>query len=98
MAVPKKKISKSKGGMRRGGNGGYRVEMPNVVIDKTTGEYKLPHHISLDGYYNGKKVIADKKKKEEIKEAPKKEDKKEAKKVAEKKEEKKSNKKEDSEK
>lgn len=64
MAVPKKKISKSKGGLRRGGNGAYKTTMPNVVIDKTTGEYKLPHHISLDGYYKGKKVVADKNKEE----------------------------------
>jgi large subunit ribosomal protein L32 len=65
MAVPKKKISPSRGGMRKGGNGAYKTTLPNVVIDKTTGEYKLPHHISLDGYYNGKKIIADKKKKQE---------------------------------
>lgn len=65
MAVPKKKISKSRGGLRRGGNKAYKTSMPNVIIDKTTGEYKLPHHISLDGYYKGKKVISDKKKKED---------------------------------
>ena len=66
MAVPKKKTSKSKAGMRKGGNGALRVEMPNVMIDKDTGEYKLSHHISLDGYYNGKKVVKtrDEKKKE----------------------------------
>jgi len=64
MAVPKKKISKSKGGMRRGGNGGNKVSLLNVVIDKTTGEYKLPHHISIDGFYKGKKIVADKKKKD----------------------------------
>lgn len=60
MAVPKKKTSKSKAGMRKGGNGSYKVELPNVMIDKDTGEYKLSHHISLDGYYNGKKVLKDK--------------------------------------
>lgn len=60
MAVPKKKTSKSKTGMRMGGNGSYEVKLPNVMIDKDTGEYKLSHHISLDGYYNGKKVLKEK--------------------------------------
>ena len=65
MAVPKKKTSKSKSGMRKGGNGAYRVEVPNVMLDRDTGEYKLSHRISLDGYYNGRKILKDKKKKEE---------------------------------
>ena len=60
MATPKKKTSQSKKGLRRGGNGTYSVELPNVMIDKDTGEYKLSHHISLDGYYNGKKVLKEK--------------------------------------
>ncbi|MDR1494889.1 MAG: 50S ribosomal protein L32 [Rickettsiales bacterium] len=59
MAVPKKKTTPSRKGMRRGGNGTYRLEVPNVVANKTTGEYQLPHHISLDGYYNGRKVLKD---------------------------------------
>ena len=60
MAVPKKKTSKCKTGMRMGGNGAYKISIPNVMIDKDTGEYKLSHHISLDGYYNGKKVLKEK--------------------------------------
>jgi large subunit ribosomal protein L32 len=60
MATPKKKTSQSRKGLRRGGNGTYSVELPNVMIDKDTGEYKLSHHISLDGYYNGKKVLKEK--------------------------------------
>lgn len=71
MAVPKKKTSKSRRGLRRGGNGTYTTDLPNVMIDKDTGEYKLSHHISLDGYYNGKKVLKEKpvkKKKEETEE------------------------------
>ena len=47
MAVPKKKTSPSRRGLRRGGNGTYKANMPNVVINKETGEYQLPHHISL---------------------------------------------------
>ena len=57
MAVPKRKTSRSKRGMRRGSNGSYKVKLPNVLLDQTTGEYKLAHHISLDGYYNGRQVI-----------------------------------------
>lgn len=64
MAVPKKKVSASRRGNRRGGNGTYKLNIPNVLTDKDTGEYKLAHHISLDGMYNGRKVIADKVKEE----------------------------------
>lgn len=62
MAVPKKKISKSRRGNRRASNGSYDANLPNISVDKTSGELKLSHHISLDGYYNGRKVIADKQK------------------------------------
>ena len=63
MAVPKKKKSISRSGMRRGSNGTFKADFPNVTTDKTTGEFKLSHHISVDGYYKGRKVVADKKKK-----------------------------------
>ncbi len=63
MAVPKKKKSSSKSGMRRGSNGSLDANFPHVVIDKTTGEFKLQHHISIDGYYNGKQVVVKKQKK-----------------------------------
>jgi large subunit ribosomal protein L32 len=62
MAVPKKKKSKSRSGMRRGSNGSFDANFPNVAVDKR-GEDVLSHHISADGYYKGRKVIADKKKK-----------------------------------
>ncbi len=65
MAVPKKKKSKSRRNMRRGSNGSYDANLPNVTVDSDSGELKLPHHISLDsGYYKGRKVIKDKVKKE----------------------------------
>ena len=64
MAVPKKKTTPSKRGLRRGGNGAYKMKKVNVVINKETGEFQLPHHISLDGHYNGKKVFKNKVKKE----------------------------------
>ena len=57
MAVPKKKTSKSRRGNRRGSNGSNRVIFPNVLVDPVTGEDKLAHHISVDGYYNGKQVV-----------------------------------------
>lgn len=54
MAVPKKKTSKSRRNMRRSH---HALKAINVVEDATTGELKLPHQISLDGYYNGRKVF-----------------------------------------
>ncbi|MCH2038139.1 MAG: 50S ribosomal protein L32 [Rickettsiales bacterium] len=64
MAVPKQKISKSKRGMRRAHKGLKKI---NVVVDQTTGEYKLPHHISLtDGYYNGEQVLLEKEDSDDI--------------------------------
>ncbi|MFV9876089.1 MAG: 50S ribosomal protein L32 [Rickettsiales endosymbiont of Dermacentor nuttalli] len=58
MAVPKKKTSKSRSKMRRAHLG---IEKVNVVVDATTGEYKLQHHLSLtDGYYNKRQVLVTK--------------------------------------
>mgnify|MGYP001107071910 CR=1 FL=1 len=58
MAVPKKKTSKSKRNMRRSHDSLSRI---NVVIDKDTGEYRLPHHVDMSsGDYNGKKIVTEK--------------------------------------
>lgn len=58
MAVPKKKTSKSKKGMRRSH---HALKKVNVVVDSETGEYKLPHHISItDGTYSGRQVLVNK--------------------------------------
>jgi len=54
MAVPKRKTSKSKRNMRRSH---HALSGVAVVEDSTTGEYKLPHHVSPDGYYKGRRVI-----------------------------------------
>ncbi len=55
MAVPKKKTSKSRRNQRRSH---HALKAINVVVDPITGEYKLPHHISLtDGTYNKRQVI-----------------------------------------
>ncbi|MDB2415261.1 50S ribosomal protein L32 [Rickettsiales bacterium] len=57
MAVPKQKISKSRRGQRRSHDALKKV---NVVIDPTTGEYKLPHHLcKADGTYKGRQVIVE---------------------------------------
>lgn len=55
MAVPKRKKSSSRSKMRRGSNGTFDANFPNVVIDKETGDLKLSHHLTKDGNYNGKK-------------------------------------------
>ncbi len=63
MAVPKKKTSKSRRGMRRSHLALGKI---NVIVDSQTGEYKLPHHISLsDGTYNNRQIIIKKQEKDE---------------------------------
>lgn len=56
MAVPRKKVSKSKRNMRRAHHALARV---NLIECSNCGELKLPHHIcGACGYYNGREVIA----------------------------------------
>lgn len=57
MAVPKKKKSKSKVGMRKSANMAYAKRTVSIVEDKTSGELKLPHHVSKDGFYKGRNVL-----------------------------------------
>jgi large subunit ribosomal protein L32 len=55
MAVPKRKTTPSKRGMRTSHDA---LVAQNVVEDKNTGELKRSHHISLkDGMYKGRQVI-----------------------------------------
>ena len=56
-SVLKRKKSKSARDMRRSHLALGKV---NAVEDKTTGELKRPHHVSPDGYYNGRQVTKDK--------------------------------------
>jgi len=59
MAVPKRKTSKSRRNMRRSH---LRLSPINVVEDKKSGEFRLPHHIDLKtGIYNGKQILNPKK-------------------------------------
>ncbi|MBT5890640.1 MAG: large subunit ribosomal protein L32 [Gammaproteobacteria bacterium] len=55
MAVQKNRTTPSKRGMRRGHD---KVSAPALSTEATTGETHVRHHISPDGYYRGKKVIA----------------------------------------
>jgi large subunit ribosomal protein L32 len=56
MAVPRKKVSKSKRNMRRSH---HRLPRVNLIECSNCGELKLPHHIcQACGYYNGREVIA----------------------------------------
>lgn len=57
MAVPKRKTTPSRRNMRRSH---HALDKVTVVEDKTTGELKRPHHVSADGYYNGRQVTKDK--------------------------------------
>lgn len=53
MAVPKKKISKSRRGQRRAHKG---LSSITVIENSTTGELHRPHHVSPDGYYRNRQV------------------------------------------
>ena len=53
MAVPKQKISSSKGKMRRAH---LALKKTTINENSVSGEFHRPHHISSDGYYNGRKV------------------------------------------
>jgi len=57
MAVQKSHVTRSKRGMRRSHDA---LTNKTVSIEPTTGETHLRHHVSADGYYRGKQVIAQK--------------------------------------
>jgi large subunit ribosomal protein L32 len=55
MAVPKRKTSPSKRGMRRSHDA---LTAPTYIEDKDSGELRRPHHIDLStGKYRGRKII-----------------------------------------
>ena len=55
MAVPKRKTSPSRRGMRRSADA---LKNPTYVEDKDSGELRRPHHIDLkSGRYRGRQVI-----------------------------------------
>jgi len=55
MAVPKRKTSPSRRGMRRSADA---LKAPTYVEDKDSGELRRPHHIDLKtGMYRGRQVL-----------------------------------------
>jgi large subunit ribosomal protein L32 len=55
MAVPKKKISKSRRDMRRAHDA---LKSPSYVEDQDSGELRRPHHIDLKtGMYRGRQIL-----------------------------------------
>ena len=55
MAVQQNKKSSSRRDMRRSHDG---LNSPTLSIEPESGETHRRHHISADGYYRGRKVIA----------------------------------------
>jgi len=55
MAVPKRKTSPSRRGMRRSADA---LKRPAYVEDNDSGELRRPHHIDMKtGMYRGRKVL-----------------------------------------
>jgi large subunit ribosomal protein L32 len=55
MAVPKKKVSKSRRDKRRSH---HALKSPAYVVDQDSGEYRRPHHVDLTtGMYKGREVL-----------------------------------------
>src|SRR5262245_43670405 len=55
MAVPKRKTSPSRRGMRRSADA---LKRPTYIEDKDSGELRRPHHIDLKtGMYKGRQVL-----------------------------------------
>ena len=55
MAVPKRKVTRAKRGMRRSADA---LNAPAYVEDKNSGELRRPHHIDLkSGMYRGCQVL-----------------------------------------
>lgn len=57
MAVQKSKVTRRRRGTRRSHDS---LVNPSLSVDATTGETHRRHHITADGYYRGRQVIADK--------------------------------------
>ncbi|MCP4076601.1 MAG: 50S ribosomal protein L32 [Gammaproteobacteria bacterium] len=56
MAVQKSRKTPSRRGMRRSHDA---LSGPTLSVESTTGETHRRHHISEDGFYRGRKVVAD---------------------------------------
>ena len=55
MAVPKRKVTPSKRGMRRSADA---LKNSTYVEDKNSGELRRPHHVDLKtGMYRGRQIL-----------------------------------------
>ena len=57
MAVQKSRVTPSRRGQRRSHDS---LTAKLLATDPTSGETHIRHHVTADGYYRGKKVIATK--------------------------------------
>ena len=55
MAVQQNRKSRARRDMRRSHDA---ITAPTLSVDQTTGEVHRRHHVTADGFYRGKKVIA----------------------------------------
>ncbi|MCB1679932.1 MAG: 50S ribosomal protein L32 [Halioglobus sp.] len=55
MAVQKSKKTRSRRGMRRSHDS---LAGPTLSVDQTSGETHRRHHVTADGFYRGRKVVA----------------------------------------
>lgn len=55
MAVQQRRKSRSKGGMRRAHDS---LRGPTLATDPNTGEQHRRHHVSPEGFYRGRQVVA----------------------------------------
>lgn len=55
MAVQKSKKSRSRRDMRRSHDA---LGNPTLSVEQTTGETHLRHHMTSDGFYRGRQVVA----------------------------------------
>jgi large subunit ribosomal protein L32 len=55
MAVPRKKMSRSRIGMRRSG---HKLQTVTWIEDKKSGELRRPHHVDVkSGMYKGRQIL-----------------------------------------
>lgn len=57
MAVQQNKVTRARRGKRRAHDS---LQGPTTSVDDTTGETHRRHHVTADGYYRGRQVLADK--------------------------------------
>ena len=62
MPVQKSRVTRSKRGMRRAHD---HISASALSVDAATGETHRRHHVSPEGFYKGKLIIAKKQKAEE---------------------------------